>query len=182
MYYLTKQNSSVKKYFQIIILTGMFLFSQYNSSFAQQNDTYFIRHIDRQDGLAHNNVYDITQDGKGFIWIVTSAGLQRYDGNRFLFVPEMISDPSEIVTDGAILYADNKNNLIWISKSDKIEKLSSVTQFNTRRGQETLHPLVSVLDQSKSQKIHLNYFHLFFFIFFYFFYQEYFIFRYNNVE
>ncbi len=36
---------------------------------------------------------------------------------------------------------------------DKIEKLSSVTQFNSRRGQETLHPLVSVLDQSKSVKI-----------------------------
>ena len=39
---------------------------------------------------------------------------------------------------------------------DKIEKLSSVTQFNSRRGQETLHPLVSVLDQSKSQKITAN--------------------------
>lgn len=39
---------------------------------------------------------------------------------------------------------------------DKIEKLSSVTQFNARRGQETLHPLVSVLDQSKSQKITAN--------------------------
>lgn len=31
-----------------------------------------------------------------------------------------------------------------------MEKLTSVTQFNTHRGQETLHPLVSVLDQSKS--------------------------------
>ncbi len=39
---------------------------------------------------------------------------------------------------------------------DKIEKLSSVTQFNSRRGQETLHPLVSVLDQSKSEKIRAN--------------------------
>lgn len=38
----------------------------------------------------------------------------------------------------------------------KIEKLSSVTQFNSRRGQETLHPLVSVLDQSKSVKIQAN--------------------------
>lgn len=39
---------------------------------------------------------------------------------------------------------------------DKIEKLSNVTQFNSRRGQETLHPLVSVLDQSKSVKIQAN--------------------------
>ncbi|WP_091543658.1 helix-turn-helix domain-containing protein [Thermoflexibacter ruber] len=39
---------------------------------------------------------------------------------------------------------------------DKIEKLVSVTQFNSRRGQATLHPLVSVLDQSKSIKIQAN--------------------------
>ena len=39
---------------------------------------------------------------------------------------------------------------------DKIEKLTNVTQFNSRRGQETLHPLVSVLDQSKSVKIQAN--------------------------
>ena len=37
-----------------------------------------------------------------------------------------------------------------------IEVISSITQFNTRRGQETQHPLVSVLDQSKSQKITAN--------------------------
>lgn len=34
-----------------------------------------------------------------------------------------------------------------------IEKLSSVSQFNSRRGQETLHPLVTVIDQAKSNKI-----------------------------
>lgn len=37
-----------------------------------------------------------------------------------------------------------------------IDKLLTVSQFNSRRGQETLHPLVSVLDQSKSQKITAN--------------------------
>ena len=36
---------------------------------------------------------------------------------------------------------------------DQIEKLHSVTQFNSQRGQATLHPLVSVLDQSKSSPI-----------------------------
>lgn len=39
---------------------------------------------------------------------------------------------------------------------DKIVKLESVSQFNTQRGQETLHPLVSVLDQSKSIPVQAN--------------------------
>ncbi len=36
---------------------------------------------------------------------------------------------------------------------DEIIKLENVTQFNSDRGQQTLHPLVSVLDQSKSTPI-----------------------------
>ena len=36
---------------------------------------------------------------------------------------------------------------------DEIIKQESVTQFNNIRGQETLHPLVSVLDQSKSKPV-----------------------------
>lgn len=36
---------------------------------------------------------------------------------------------------------------------DKIIKIESVAQFNAERGQQTLHPLVSVLDQSKSKPI-----------------------------
>lgn len=36
---------------------------------------------------------------------------------------------------------------------DKIERLHSVTQFNSQRGQVTLHPMVSVLDQTKSSPV-----------------------------
>lgn len=36
---------------------------------------------------------------------------------------------------------------------EEIVKLESITQFNSQRGQATLHPLVSVLEQSKSKKI-----------------------------
>ncbi len=37
---------------------------------------------------------------------------------------------------------------------DKIIKLESIAQFNTLRGQETLNPLVTVLDQSKSKPLY----------------------------
>jgi AraC-like DNA-binding protein len=36
---------------------------------------------------------------------------------------------------------------------EKIEKVSSVTQFNSQRAQETMHPLVTVIDQSKSSPL-----------------------------
>mgnify|MGYP003675406783 CR=1 FL=1 len=37
---------------------------------------------------------------------------------------------------------------------DKIIKIESVAQFNRERGQQILHPLIGVLDQSKSKPIH----------------------------
>jgi len=52
------------------------------------------------------------QDGKGFIWDGYFNGLQRYDGSRFIYYPEMLSNPAEELTNGAEIYADNKNNLL----------------------------------------------------------------------
>ena len=36
-----------------------------------------------EDGLPINSVYGLVQDGEGFIWAATLAGLVRFDGIRF---------------------------------------------------------------------------------------------------
>ena len=41
------------------------------------------RRLDTRDGLSNSQINDIFQDSKGFIWIATSYGLNRYDGYRF---------------------------------------------------------------------------------------------------
>ena len=45
---------------------------------------FTFEHITTQDGLAHRTVNDIMQDHKGYIWMATQNGLQRYDGQRFM--------------------------------------------------------------------------------------------------
>ncbi len=103
-------------------------------TFAQQHLNYLFRHITQADGLLHNQVPGIAQDKKGFIWIATSNGLQRYDGLRFNYYPEMLSNAAGELTNGAEIYADNKNNLLWISKNNLIEKMTqdknSVTVYD----------------------------------------------------
>ena len=99
----------------IVIL--VFVFCIIQKIKAQENLHHFFRHITDADGLLHNNVYSIAQDGKGFIWIATANGLQRYDGSRFVYYPEMLSDPSKGFTFGADMYADKKNNLLWLIKN-----------------------------------------------------------------
>ncbi|HSN16736.1 MAG TPA: two-component regulator propeller domain-containing protein, partial [Gammaproteobacteria bacterium] len=41
------------------------------------------RHLTMEDGLSNNEVYDIAQDKKGYIWLATADGLDRYDGYGF---------------------------------------------------------------------------------------------------
>ncbi len=52
--------------------------------YAQTGNSPVFRHIDQTDGLLHNEVFSITQDPNGFMWIGTRNGLQRYDGLKFI--------------------------------------------------------------------------------------------------
>jgi len=44
---------------------------------------YSYTHYDVKDGLAGSNVYCITQDRQGFLWMGTEAGVSRFDGTHF---------------------------------------------------------------------------------------------------
>jgi len=49
---------------------------------AQESNLVF-EHLTMNDGLSQNVVNAITQDDKGFLWIGTNEGLNRYDGYEF---------------------------------------------------------------------------------------------------
>ncbi|HEY6901517.1 MAG TPA: two-component regulator propeller domain-containing protein, partial [Puia sp.] len=44
-----------------------------------QGQSYYFKHYQADDGLAHNTVITITQDSKGLIWLGTKGGLNRFD-------------------------------------------------------------------------------------------------------
>ena len=102
---------------------------------AQKKLQYSFRHITQSDGLLHNQVLYLEQDNKGFIWMATLNGLQRYDGSRFTFYPEMLNNPAEGLTPGAEMYSDKINNLLWIQKNFTLEKMelgkNRITLYNS---------------------------------------------------
>ncbi|GAB2823106.1 ligand-binding sensor domain-containing protein [Ferruginibacter profundus] len=102
---------------------------------AQKKLQYSFRHITQADGLLHNQVFYLEQDNKGFIWMATLNGLQRYDGSRFTYYPEMLNNPAEGLTPGAEMYSDKARDILWIQKNFTIEKMelakNRISLFNS---------------------------------------------------
>lgn len=63
--------------FRKFIFLFLFLFTSVNL-FGQQ-----VSYLNVSDGLSSRHTYGIEQDKKGFIWIATNEGIDRYDGSEF---------------------------------------------------------------------------------------------------
>ncbi len=59
------------------------LFNFLFSSTRGQDYLFGIEYLTTEDGLASTLTSTLTQDSKGYIWIGTSFGLNRYDGYQF---------------------------------------------------------------------------------------------------
>lgn len=60
----------------------IFLFITFTGKSGLFPDSYSFRHITIQNGLSHTDANSIVKDKKGYVWIGTYSGLDRYDGFR----------------------------------------------------------------------------------------------------
>ncbi len=73
-------------------------------------------HYTVRDGLPSSTVYAITQDGKGFMWIGTEAGLARFDGAHFQIYTTQDGLPDNEVL--GVMY-DRVTDRLWITTYSK---------------------------------------------------------------
>lgn len=71
-----------------------------------------IKHFGIEDGLSNNYIVDIAQDSKGFIWIATEAGLNRFDGKDFTVYNKSNSGLSSNELNALLI--DPDEDKIWI--------------------------------------------------------------------
>jgi signal transduction histidine kinase/ligand-binding sensor domain-containing protein/DNA-binding response OmpR family regulator len=83
---------------------------------SQSKPIHFKR-INSDNGLLENNVNCIFQDKKGFIWIGTNGGLNRYDGNEFRVYQNDEKDKHSLRNDMVTSMAEDKSGNIWIATS-----------------------------------------------------------------
>lgn len=80
---------------------------------AQDNHYQFSR-LDIRDGLSNNAINYIYKDSKGFVWIGTGSGLNRYDGYTFK-VYKHSSDTSGLTDDDITGIFEGPSGKLWIA-------------------------------------------------------------------
>lgn len=84
--------------------------------------------INVSDGLSHNTVRHIMQDQKGFIWISTLNGLNRFDGNNFIVLQSQFEEKSLSENTIKKTFADNFGNIWVVSTSDIIDCYNTLSE------------------------------------------------------
>ncbi|GAA4300156.1 hybrid sensor histidine kinase/response regulator [Aestuariibaculum suncheonense] len=86
-------------------------------------------HYNDKDGLTHNSVRHIVQDGQGFLWLGTFSGLNRFDGYQFKSFLSSSNVASGIHNDDITdLYFDKTTNNLWIGTRKGLTFLNTKTQ------------------------------------------------------
>ena len=80
------------------------------------------KHFNLAQGLSNSTVEVLFQDSRGFVWIGTRDGLNRYDGNEVLVFKNNSKDPRSI-SDNYItsIIEDNKHTL-WIGTTNGLNR------------------------------------------------------------
>ena len=130
----------MKQYFLLLCLVSVFSICK--------SQSYYFQNYQSDDGLPHNWVTTIIQDRKGFMWIGTKGGLNRFDGSYFknVLIPEERSGANFI----NVLHEDEKG-LLWIGTA------SGLFVFNPQfeRIERTNVPYASVHDIRRDRRGHL---------------------------
>lgn len=96
--------------------------------FSQEFGQYSFTHYNVKNGLAAYATNAVVQDERGYIWISTINGLQRFDGSRFMTFRHNPADENSLPDNyvGQLLF-DKQNNL-WVLLGD-----GSIGIFDTKR-------------------------------------------------
>jgi len=71
-------------------------------------------HISIEDGISQSSGLCLLQDNRGFIWIGTEDGLNKYDGNSFIVYKNELWNPYSISHNHIYALYEDEDSVMWI--------------------------------------------------------------------
>ena len=117
-----KINKKLKK---ILIIVCILFCVNISTSYANIVENFNFKNITIEDGLSQSTVKTIYQDSKGYIWIGTNDGLNRYNGYEFKQYKHNEYDKKTIVHNYIVDITEDKNGHIWVSTTNGLSRIDT---------------------------------------------------------
>ena len=108
-----------RKYLWILVVILLYIFPK--NIYAYNPITFESLTID--DGLSQGTVETIIQDSKGYIWIGTNDGLNRYNGTDMTVFKSDKKDKNSIISSYILSLAEDKSGNLWVGTDEGISRI-----------------------------------------------------------
>jgi ligand-binding sensor domain-containing protein len=103
---------------------------------AQKNDEYFFQKITTVNGLSSNFIHCIFRDSRGYVWIGTSNGLNRFDGRNIKTYHHNAADSRSMPRESIRVITEDKDGHLWMGADYGLIEFDPVTeQFQLLRNE-----------------------------------------------
>ena len=110
--------------FRLILLVLGSILAFFGKNYGQNR---LFHKITVEDGLSQSSVLSFAQDKKGFMWIGTSSGLNRYDSRSFNILKQQAGNPRSISGNNiSCLLSDTKDRL-WVGTTNNLNLYNRLT-------------------------------------------------------
>ena len=114
------------------LLLPFFSFWLSAANICHSQDNLRFEHFTSENGLSENFVYTVYQDKKGFLWVGTHDGLNRYDGYGFKKFRHDPADSNSLPDNTIYSICEDKQGNIWMGTNAGLCKYDPSTgRFNT---------------------------------------------------
>ncbi len=93
---------------------------------------YTVQHLDIKDGLSHNSVTSLHKDKRGFLWVGTYDGINRYNGYEFEVFRNQPKDSTTLINNRIVSIYSNRNE-VWVGTKRGVSVYSYLTGKFTSR-------------------------------------------------
>lgn len=113
----------IKRLITIFIISAILIFDVAYAPLAKTD--FLFKNISIEEGLSQATVETIIQDNKGYIWLGTNDGLNRYNGYSFK-VYRKEKDKNRGISNNYIMkIAEDKDGNIWAATLDGMNKINN---------------------------------------------------------
>ncbi len=104
-------------------------------------ETYNFARLDNTNGLSNNQIECIYKDSRGFMWIGTNYGLNRYDGYNVKVYKSIRNDSTSMIYNAILRIQEDVNGNLWITGNPRYMVYDVLTEKFNRDVSFFLSPL-----------------------------------------